>query len=142
MNTVKQFLAGRSQQKRSHTSVSKRVRASMAAHEEISIDQSQLRSERKGLESHYKLAIKYHDQFIDKVPSLAEGRRLVCEKWRADFEAAHKAIIAEIDEHLVETTSSISKYDATLEDQMKDVQQQLKSQEQQFLSIDGRYDQL
>ena len=104
MNTGKQFLAGRSQQKRSHTCVSKRVRASMADHEEISMDQSQLRSDRRGLESHYKLAIKYHDQGIDKVPNLAEGRRLVYEKWRADFEAAHKAIIAEIDEHLVETS--------------------------------------
>ena len=108
----------------------------MAAHEEISIDQSQLRSDRRGLEGHYNLAIKYHDQFIDKVPNLAEGRRLVCEKWRADFEAAHRDFIAEIDEHLFETSSSISKYDATLEDQMKDVQQQLKSQEQQFLIID------
>ena len=60
------------------------------------------------------------------------------------------------DEHLAETSSSISKYDATLEDQMKDVQQQLKSQEQQFLkqeqqflkqeqqflNIDVRFDQL
>ena len=53
----------------------------------------------------------------------------------------HKAIIVEIDEHLVET-SSISKHDASLESQMQDVQQQLKSQEQQFLSIDGRFDQL
>ena len=84
MNTAKQFLAGRSQQKRSHTGVSKRVRTSMAAHEDISIDQAQFRSDRRGLESHYKLAIKYHDQFINKVPNLAEGRRLVCEKWRAD----------------------------------------------------------
>ena len=69
MNTGKQFLVGRSQQKRSHTSVSKRVRASMAAHEEISIDQSQLRGDRRGLENNYELEIKYHDQFIDKVPN-------------------------------------------------------------------------
>ena len=135
MNTGKQFLAGRRQQKQSHTSVSKRVGTSMAAHEDISIDQTQLRSDRRGLENHYTLAIKYHDQFIDKVPNLPEGWRLVCEKWRADFEVAHKAIIAEIDELLVETSSSISKYDATLEDQMQDLRQQLKSQEQQFSKI-------
>ena len=61
------------------------------------------RVSRRGLESHYKLAIEY-DQFIDKVPNLAEGRRLVYEKWRADFDTAHQAIIAEIDEHLVETS--------------------------------------
>ena len=133
MNTGKQFLAGCSQQKRNHASVFKRVRANMAPHEEISIDQSRLRSDRRGLASHYKLAIKYHQQFIDKVPNLAEGRRLLCEKWRADFEAAHKAIIAEIYEYLVETSSLISKFNATLENEMQDVQQQLKSQEQQFL---------
>ena len=106
MMTGKQFLARRSQQKRSHTIISKRVRASMAAHEEISIDQSQLRSDRRSLENHYKLATKYHDQLIDKVSNLTEGHRSVCDKWRADLEAAHKAIIEEIDEHLVETSSS------------------------------------
>ena len=93
----------------------------------------------KGLDNHYKLAVKYHEQFIDKVPNLAEDRRLVCEKWRVNFDAAHKAIIEEIEEHLLETASSTSgKHDATTEEQMHDVQQQLKSQEQQFLKIDEK----
>ena len=85
MNTGKQFLSGRSQQKRSHTNVTKRVRASMAAlQDENSLDQSQLRNYRKSPENHYNLAVKYHEQFVDKVPNLAEDSRLVCEKWRAN----------------------------------------------------------
>ena len=54
MKNGQRFLVGRSQQKRSHmtplvyTSVSKRLRVSLASHEEISIDQSQLRSNRSG----------------------------------------------------------------------------------------------
>ena len=42
----------------------------MAALEEgSSFVQSQLRSDRKGFENHYNLAIRYHEQYINKVPN-------------------------------------------------------------------------
>ena len=100
MNASKVYIDGRRSQKRSYTNHAKVVRKHMAQHGiGTEIRKSELRSIRQDLSTKHQQAIKYHQQFVQKVPNLSEKRQQVCAKWQEEFEAVHKEVIGEIDQH-------------------------------------------
>ena len=111
------------------------------------IRKSELRSIRRELSTKFQQAVKYHRQFVEKVPNLSEKRQ-VCAKWQEEFEAAHKEVIEEIDQHLGQrsTDHSMVEYPdleqtvGNLVNQLGEVQQQLTSQEQQFQQLAKKVD--
>ena len=64
------------------------------------IRKSELRSIRQDLSTKFQQAVKYHQQFVEKVPNLSEKRQQVCAKWQEEFGAAHKEVIEEIYQNL------------------------------------------
>ena len=73
MNASKVYIDGRRSQKRSHKHLAKTVRQHMAQHGiGTEIRKSELRSIRQDLPTKFQQAVKYHRQFVEKVPNLSE----------------------------------------------------------------------
>ena len=149
MNASKVYIDGRRSQKRGHTNLAKTVRQHMAQHGiGTEIRKSELRDIRQDLSTKFQQAVKYHRQFVEKVPNLSEKRQQVCAKWLEEFEAAHKEVIEEIDQHLGQRSTAPSMVESpdleqtvgNLVNQLGEVQQQLTSQEQQFQQLAKKLD--
>ena len=72
----------------------------------------------------------------------------MCAKWQEEFEAAHKEVIEEIDQHLgqrstapsMEESPDLEQTVGNLVNQLGEVQQQFTSQEQQFQQLAKKFD--